>query len=146
MHNQEVGRKWRIYLYENLLGSPEIISEILSDFENNDNLGFIYPENFYEVVKFTMNTEIFIKESMNYLLNRLFPGYIIGDKYFDFPAGDMFWARSEAVQQIFIIDLKNDIPNEKESQTILWAIERIWLFIVKLNGFFYKKYIKYKVI
>jgi hypothetical protein len=139
---KEYGRKWRIYLYENLLGSSEIISEILSDFEINDKLGFIYPENFYECVKYTMNTEIFIKESMNYLLNRLFPGYIIGNKYFDFPAGDMFWARSEAVKQIFRIDIKKVIPSEKGSKAILWAIERIWLFIVKLNGFFYKKYLK----
>ena len=145
LQNKEVGRKWRTYLYENLLGSSEIISEILSDLENNNKLGFIYPENFYEVVKDTMDTEIFIKESMNYLLDRLFPGYIITNEYFDFPAGDMFWARSKAVQQIFKIDLKKDIPNEKGSKAILWAIERIWLFLVKLNGFFYKKYLKYKI-
>ena len=145
LQNKEVGIKWRTYLYENLLGNSEIISEILSDLENNSKLGFIYPENYYEVVKDTMYTEIFIKESMNYLLDRLFPGYIITNKYFDFPAGDMFWARSEAVVQIFKIDLKKDIPNEKGSKDILWAIERIWLFLVKLNGFFYKKYLKYKI-
>ena len=141
----DIGRKWRTYLYENLLGDSELISEILSDFENNDKLGFIYPENYYDIVRYTMNTEYLIKESMNYLLNKLFPGYIIGDNYFDFPAGDMFWGRSDAVKQIFRLDLKNDIPNESNSN-LLWAIERIWLFIVKLNGFFYKKYFKYKVV
>ena len=141
----DIGRKWRTYLYENLLGDSELISEILSDFENNDKLGFIYPENYYDIVRYTMNTEKLIKESMNYLLNKLFPGYIIGDNYFDFPAGDMFWGRSVAVKQIFRIDLKNDIPNESNSN-LLWAIERIWLFIVKINGFFYKKYFKYKAV
>ena len=146
LQNKEVGRKWRIYLYENLLGSSEVISEILSDFENNDKLGLIYPENYYEVVKDTMDTDILIKKSMNYLIDKLFPGYIISNKYFDFPAGDMFWARTEAVQQIFRIDIENNIPNEKGSNPILWAIERIWLFIVKLNGFFYKKYLKYKAV
>ena len=73
-------------------------------------------------MKFTMNTENSIKESMNYLLEKIFPGYIIGNKYFDFPAGDMFWALTEAVRRIFRIDIKNDIPNEKEPKTILWAI------------------------
>ena len=146
LQNKEVGRKWRIYLYENLLGSSEVISEILSDFENNYKLGLIYPENYYEVVKDTMDVDILIKKSMNFLLDKLFPGYIIANKYFDFPAGDMFWARSEAVQQIFRIDIENYIPNEKGSNPILWAIERIWLFIVKLNGFFYKTYLKYKAV
>ena len=141
--HREYGRKWRIYLYENLLGSSEKISEILADFENNNKLGFIYPENFYECVKPTMYTGKSIKQSMNSLIGKLFPGHKIGNKYFDFPAGNMFWARSKAVHQIFKINLKNDVPSEKGAKTILWAIERIWLFIVKLNGFFYKKYLYY---
>ena len=144
--NDEYGKKWRIYLYENLLGSSELITEILSDFENNEKLGFIYPENFFECVKYTMDTDPSIKNSMNYLLNRLFPGYKIGNRYFDFPAGDMFWARSEAVKQIFKIDINHIIPSEQKPKTLLYAIERIWLFLTKLNGFLYKKYLKYKAI
>ena len=44
------GFKWRNYLYENLIGSKELISEILSDFENHDKLGIIFPETFYEAL------------------------------------------------------------------------------------------------
>ena len=52
----------------------------------------------------------------------------------------MFWARTKAIYQIFKKDLRNHIPEEKGSKNILYAIERIWLFIVKINGYYYKKY------
>ena len=54
----------------------------------------------------------------------------------------MFWARTEAVYQIFKLDLKKDFP-ENIYKTLHYAIERIWLFIAKLNGFYYKRYFKY---
>ena len=45
-----IGDDWRNYLLENLLGNEKIISEILSDFENNEKLGFIFPENYYKIL------------------------------------------------------------------------------------------------
>ena len=36
------------YILNNLLGTKQIISEILTDFENNNNLGFIFPEKYYK--------------------------------------------------------------------------------------------------
>ena len=69
----------------------------------------------------------------------MFKEYQIG-QILDFPAGDMFWAKTKAVYQIFKIDLNKDIYMEgKGPQTILFAIERIWLYIVKYNGYYYKK-------
>ena len=133
---------WRVHLVENLLGSSELISEILSDFENNNNLGVIYPENFYKVVVYTMNVGYGDKKAMNYLLDKMFPGYYVSNKYFDFPAGSMFWARTEAVYQIFKLDLKNGVPKDVYD-FLPYAIERIWLFVAKLNGFYYKRYFKY---
>jgi hypothetical protein len=47
IHLQIFGKKWRIYLFNNLLGTTEIISKILSDFESHDKLGFIFPQNYY---------------------------------------------------------------------------------------------------
>ncbi len=136
---------WRIHLYKNLLGSSELISEILSDFENNDKLGIIYPENYKECVPYTMDLGFQDRKYMNYILNKLFPGFKVGNKYFDFPAGDMFWARNEAVYQIFKKDLLNDL-DDNGLNNVVYAIERIWLFIAKLNGFSYKKYLRYSYI
>jgi len=45
-YSPEIGNNWRIYLYNNLLGTIEIISQILSDFEFHNKLGFIFPQNY----------------------------------------------------------------------------------------------------
>ena len=138
-----LGKKWRIYLFNNLLGTRDAISQILSDFETNNKLGFSFPQNYYGILKYTMNVEPEDKNKMKYLFSKIIPEYKFSDKYFDFPAGDMFWARSKAIHQIFEIDLRNDIPKEKDPKYILYAIERFWLFIVEKNGYYYKKYYNY---
>ena len=102
LYNPELGRNWRTYLFNNLLGTTDIISEILSDFEDHDKLGFIFPETYYEILKYTMHTNIKDKKKMNYLFSKIMPGYKFSYKYFDFPAGDMFWARTKAIYQILI--------------------------------------------
>ena len=47
----QIGFIWRNYLYNNLFGNTNIISEILYDFENDRKLGFIFPEAFYGIIK-----------------------------------------------------------------------------------------------
>ena len=58
----------------------------------------------------------------------------------DFPVGNMFWARTSAVYQIFDDKIIKKCPEEKGQLdgTMLHAIERIWLYLAKLNGFYYK--------
>ena len=139
------GDNWRQYLLENLLGSKEIISEILTDFENNDKLGFIFPEAYYKTLLEYGNT--LTKEDryyMNFLIQKIDKYKKIGDKI-DFPIGNMFWAKVNSVYQIFEINIKNEFPKENMQidGTIMHAIERIWLFLVKLNGYYYKKIYKH---
>ena len=50
-HDSDLRFNWRNYLYQNLLGSKDIISEILTDFENYKALGFILPEVYYDIIK-----------------------------------------------------------------------------------------------
>ena len=80
---------------------------------------------------------------MNYILKKL-GKYIKVGKLIDFPAGNMFWAKVQDVFQIFNIEILNKFPKEKYQldETIMHAIERIWLFLVKMNGFYYKKIFK----
>ena len=144
IYNPKIGNEWRNYLYENLLGNKEIISEILTDFESNKKIGFIFPETFYNIIKYTWKTSKTVKKYMNLLLNEIFPGYKIKKKLV-FPAGDMFWAKVNAIYQIFEQNIEKQCPDEvnMSQNTILHAIERIWLFIVKLNGYYYKKIFKF---
>jgi len=139
----KLGKAWRRYLYENLLGNKEIISEIISDFENNNKLGLIFPETFYKIIKLTWRTSKTIKKYMNLFLNKLFPGYNI-KKNIVFPAGNMFWARVDSIYQVYEQNIEKECPEELNMSynTILHAVERIWLYVVKLNGFYYKKIFK----
>ena len=141
-----LGKFWRIYLYENLLGNKDIISQILTDFENNDKIGIIFPEPFYVHIKhvFFYNPPNYIH--LNFLLDTLFPTMEL--KILDvtmFPVGNMFWARVNAVYQMFDERIIKSAP-EEEGQgdgTLLHAIERFWLFLTKLNGYKYKSIMYY---
>ena len=144
--NPTKGEKWRNYLYNNLFGDKELISEILTDFENNSKLGVIFPETYYpekeNVLKYNGNN---IKY-MNHLLSIMFPNnnYKIGNIII-FPSGNMFWARVNAIHQMFEHDISNKCPKEDNQYdaTILHGIERLWLFIAQINGYYYKTVFKY---
>ena len=134
-----IGLLWRNYLFNNLLGNINIISQNINDFEQNAKLGFIFPETFYGIIKhffkLTKQTEYW----MNFLSSKLFDQINIG-KLLEFPAGNMFWAKTKAIYQIFIYDLSKYFPIEDEqtNDTIMHGIERIWLYLVKYNFFKYK--------
>lgn len=144
--NKGLGKYWQNYLYENLLGSKIIITKILSDFESNNKLGFIFPEPFYFHIK-----DAYLHNYQNYyyihkLFNILFPNIDIwAGNIFTFPVGNMFWARTKAVYQLFNDKIIKLAPEENGGLdgTIIHAIERFWLYLVKLNGFYYKSFIYY---
>jgi len=140
------GDEWRNYLFENLLGDTERISRIIFDFENYEKLGFIFPEPFYSVIKYHNDFDSinFIYHQpnikyMNFILKSLFSHSKVGKKLI-FPVGDMFWAKIKSIHQIFGIQFKSLFPKEigQINETIMHAIERIWLYLVKKNGYYYK--------
>jgi len=144
--SEKLGKEWQHYLYENLLGNDIIIKQILSDFENKYDLGFIFPELFYEQIKYTFTYNKLNWYYMDIILDILFPNMWIRAGYFiNYPVGNMFWARTDAIYQIFNEKIINSAPKERGQLdgTILHAIERIWLYIVKLNGFYYKTILYY---
>ena len=140
----DLGVLWRNYLLKNLLGNTNIISEILYDFQNNRKLGFIFPETFYLMINqfYTLTNKT--KYYMDFVASKLFPKYEIG-KLINFPAGNMFWAKIDAIYQIFLCDLNKYFPKESGqiNDTIMHGIERIWLYLVKFNGFYYKSVFKF---
>jgi len=140
----EIGLLWRNYLFNNLLGDSVIISDILHDFENNKKLGFIFPETFYQIIKPFYILSQGTKNWMDFLATKLFINCKIDGKL-DFPAGNMFWAKIGAIFQIFIYDLTESFPNEDNQidNTIMHGIERIWLYLVKYNRFYYKIIFKF---
>ena len=73
---------------------------------------------------------------MNYILNN-FGNFKIGEKLI-FPNGNMFWAKIKSIHQMFEIVSKIKFPDEDNqiNGTILHAIERIWIYIVKINKYY----------
>ena len=145
-HDITLGNNWRNYLYNNLLGSTEIISDILNDFESFKYLGFIFPEVYYDIIKKIDeydNSQFFLHKPnikyINLILKRLFGKFEVGNKLI-FPSGNMFWAKVNAIHQIFGFRLINIYPKEENqtNDTIMHGIERIWLYLAKLNGYYYK--------
>ena len=137
--NPYIGFMWRRYLYNNLLGDSNIISEIISNFENSNKIGMIFPETYYLVYNETKKLKKKTKKYINFILKKIFPKNSIGILK-TFPAGNMFWSRTEAIIQIFIYDFNKyfNEENEQTNDTIMHGIERVWLYLVKLNGFYYK--------
>ena len=79
---------------------------------------------------------------MDFNFNKIFHKYKVGDKLI-FPIGDMFWAKTKAIYQMFNIRLKFPEKLSQMNETIMHAIERLWLFLVKLNGYYYKFILKH---
>ena len=123
------------------MGDKDSISKILTDFENNNKLGVIIPDHFYSQIKYSFYLDFRNKKHLYNLFETLFPflKLKIGN-VLDFPVGNMFWARTSAVYQIFDDKIIKKCPEEKGQLdgTMLHAIERIWLYLAKLNGFYYK--------
>jgi len=149
VHKVSLGKNWREYIYHNLIGNKMIISEILCDFEKNEKLGFIFPEVYYDIIKGIYDFEntnfglhIINKRYMNYILQKIFGKFKIDQKLV-FPVGNMFWAKTKAIYQIFNFNFKFPKELEQNNETIMHAIERIWLYLVKLNGYFYKTVFKH---
>ena len=148
-HKSLLGANWRNYMYSNLLGNDNVISEILFDFEFNEKLGFIFPETYYDLIKdvygfdninFSLNEPN--KKYINFILKKIAPKFKPGEKL-AFPAGNMFWAKTDAIHQIFNISLRYPRELNQTNETIMHGIERVWLYLVKLNGYYYKSIIKY---
>ena len=142
----KVEEKWNNYLINNLLGNENIISEILTDFEENTKLGFVFPENYYKII---MQLKEKLSQNHYFLQKKIIKQYFgkllklnIGKK-FEFPLGNMFWAKASSIFQIFEKELQYIIEKEIKKRKNISGIEIIWMFLVKINGFYYKKIFKY---
>lgn len=129
------GDGWREFLYRHIFGNTENIRHIFSIFENQSNTGLIYPE-IYPAVRSQAHwgdNEKCCKE----LLKRLgLKGEL--DKDIIFPVGNMFWARTKAIEKVFKANFDfNDFPKEKGqvNQTLGHQIERIWSIVAQNNGY-----------
>jgi len=134
---------WKNYIYNNLLGDSKIVSEIISDFEDNNDLGIIFPEKYYKsLIHYGDSINDSDLKYLNYIIKKIYPHTQVSQNLFDFPEGNMFWAKINAIYPIFNLN-SNIIVTNKSILIIKNNLEQIWIFLVKLNGFLYKKIFKH---
>ena len=128
-------RKWREYLIANLLGTKKIASFdcIINEFIKDPSIGIIFPEDSTCVgwmSNYKPAKELAFKLGIDDI-----------PRSFDFPIGNMFWAKNGALKRLYNIGLNwEDYPIEpiKYDGTILHAIERLLPMIAQAEGYNYR--------
>ena len=129
------GERWRQYSYHNMFGSKENVRKIFEIFQKFDSIGIIFPDTFPPLIPFVEWGDNFV--CANELANRL--GLDIDfSKNPIFPVGNMFWAKTDAILDVFDASITmQDFPKEKGQVdgTMAHAIERIWVYAARKQGY-----------
>lgn len=135
-----IGNQWRRYLLKNLMGSEAVVDDVLYLMETDSSVGIVYPETFPAVKPFMewgsdkKNTDK-LAEEMGVTIKA---EQVCGKDSVVFPAGDMFWARTDAVRQVLGYSFREeDIPEElgQTDGTVMHAVERMWSYTAAFNGY-----------
>ena len=130
-----IGETWRSYVWENLLGGDNrMVDIILAAFGTDPALGLVFQED---------------PHLHGWDWNRRFADELAGrmklsmplPNHFEFPLGNMFWARPAALTPLLDLGLTwDDYPREPITVdgTMLHALERLMPFIVEKAGFGFK--------
>jgi len=135
MHAGHEQKNWRYHLLHNLLGSANVIRTIFTIFRMHSDIGIVYPETYHNIPYWTQ-TWLSNKNLAKQLLNMLQIDPDLPD-YVDYPAGTMFWARSDAVKPLLELGLGYENFTEEKGQidgTIAHAIEHSLVIIVQDSG------------
>jgi lipopolysaccharide biosynthesis protein len=139
-HNPELAC-WRTYLFEQLLGSKDIVESILYMLRHSD-VGIVFPQHFPPVrsmLNFGHDYEL-----MRNLMLRAGISFSTGI-VLEFPSGSMFWGKSAALRKLLDLQLEfSDFPAE-EGQfdgTLAHAVERSFLYFAESSGARWAKVVK----
>lgn len=139
-------KRWCDYLLMNLI-SESAIKNILYSFEQNKNIGIIFPPVFPEIFHYILKLDNIDRLNMCELLDKMNIQFYPNSHNFIFPAGSMFWYKPNALKNIFLLNLQRDnFPEEPipETGTISHAIERLFGIVAEYNGYKVKCYIDNK--
>lgn len=134
---KEWAEEWREYLYQSVLPNREGVGTIIQRFDTDKKLGILYPSHFKKLRHVREHPESCQKEVTQLLqiLHVLDDGRICS---IEFPSGNMFWARTKAVKDLFDGNLTyDDFPQEQGQLdgTLMHAVERSWCKVAAFNGY-----------
>lgn len=118
----EEQNNWRNYLYANLLGEPQLVSDYINLMIEH-NVGVCYPAS-YNIIPCWGHTWL-----QSFEIAKKFANWLdIKDEYLPFSPGSMFWCKVDALRQIFDMNLKAEDFGEEAGQdegTLAHVMERI---------------------
>ncbi|MCH9639002.1 MAG: hypothetical protein K0U40_05870 [Betaproteobacteria bacterium] len=136
LYNKGATNGWREYLLTNLFGSKAQIRRIFTLLTGETNAGIVYPQNF-SGLPYSAYTWLSNQANGRIWCNKLgITNFPTG--YFDFPAGSMFWAKTEALRPLFEAELTiEDFPEEagQNDATLAHCLERLLVLVTKRSGF-----------
>ena len=126
-----LGQVWRKLLYYDLIGSSKIVLDIVKTFDTTPKVGMITGKNtILDSQRYTYGNDDNIKH-----LAKL-TGMIYNEYYF-FPAGTMFWTRTEIIAPIVKLFNEDKLQFEEEAgqadNTLAHAIERFFGIITQVQ-------------
>ena len=125
---------WRRYSLNSIVGSEDIVRKIFWMLENEE-IGLVYPDDHFEVPSFAYSWLSNVAEGRK-LLERM--GIPMDQGIFSYPLGSFYWAKTDAVRQLFEIQLNlEDFPEEARQTdgTLAHAIERALGIVSRYNGY-----------
>lgn len=140
------GEQFAERCYENLMGTPEIVKNIINLFEMNPRLGMlgpprVYHGHYFNIAMTTWPNNYANVEQLADKMNIRFNGS--QNTIPVAPYGDMFWFRAAAMHKAMSNNFSYrdfDIDYVPDG-TILHAMERLYGFIVHDSGYYYAEVI-----
>ena len=130
------GDEWRHYLLDQLLGSEDNVKTIFRRFSRDARLGLCFPCP-HPGMRHYMHWEK-NRERCEQLLAAMGLQVQLPDRPL-FPVGQMFWARTKAIEPLFrsgIIKQKDfESENGQITDTLAHATERIWKYVAEGTGY-----------
>ena len=134
----EWGTEWRLYLFDQLLGSQNLIQQSLGLFLSDPSLGMLYPANFYKAKEYTPEEISF--DSVDLLIAKL--GIDNDSPSRNFAVGSMAYFRTN-VLRLIVERLKSEKIEDETGQidqTLALALERVLPLAVRGHGFKVRTY------
>lgn len=134
------GNIWRKYLFDSLIGNKNTVENILRIFNTDKSIGMFFPD----ITSVNGGNNVYIWGKNRYISQKMLNSLNLkieienSNSEIIFPAGNMFWARTEAIYQFFDgrID-ENMFPDEngQRDYTEMHAVERLWSVVCVYNGY-----------
>ena len=127
-----LGHVWRKLLYFDLLGSDTTVKSIINLFDNNPKIGIVTGKNtILDSQRYAYGND----NKIDYLAEKT---DILYNQNYLFPAGTMFWIRSELLKELITLFKNEELVFEAEKgqkdDTLAHAIERFFGIICQERG------------